>query len=323
MTIKPETFDLLPLPEDINTRIDKFICKYITSLSRTQIQNLIKNNFVYEDQVVISSISSKVKNKSYHVTVPTPKANHIEGREIPLNIVYEDDDIILLNKQRGLTTHPGAGNYNNTLVNALINYLGDKLSSIGGTERPGIVHRLDKDTSGLLIVAKNDFSHQHLSNQLQTRELKRVYHAICWGTPKPILGTIETYIRRHKTNRLKMDVNKYDGKLAITHYKLIKSYNDKVSLIECSLATGRTHQIRVHMANVGYSIIGDKLYGSSHQTKYVSLPEKAGNLCHKFPGQALIAKKIGFIHPRSEEYLEFEIEYESYMKELIEALVEL
>jgi 23S rRNA pseudouridine1911/1915/1917 synthase len=203
-------------------------------------------------------------------------------------------------------------------VNGLIKYLGDNLSSIAGVERPGIVHRLDKDTSGLIMIAKTNIAHQHLSNQLKTKSLKRIYHAICWGVPSPVVGKIETYIKRHKLHRLKMDVDKYDGKLAITNYRLLNNFDNKISLVECSLQTGRTHQIRVHMTHIGTPLLGDQLYGSSHKTKYINLPKKLSDFCKKFNRQALIAKKIGFIHPVKDEYMEFEIDYDNEIKNLLE-----
>ena len=320
MNNPPQIFQLIPEQQDINQRLDKFISKYIDFISRTQIQNLIDQNLVLGNSKIIKDRSYKIKNELYQVTIPSPKKNIIAAKDIPLNIIFEDEDLIVLNKQTGLTTHPGAGNYDHTLVNALIYYLGSNLSSIGGVERPGIVHRLDKDTSGLMIVAKNNFAHQHLSQQLKKRSLKRIYHAICWGCPTPSIGTIETYIKRHHTNRLKMDVNKYDGRLAITNYKVLKDHLGKISLVECSLKTGRTHQIRVHMAHIGHPLIGDYLYGASYKNKYLALEADLGKICQNFPRQALIAKKIGFFHPKNEEYLAFEIDYDIDIGNLVDNL---
>jgi 23S rRNA pseudouridine1911/1915/1917 synthase len=314
----PQIFNITPEDEDLNIRLDLFISKYNNSISRSKAQNLIKAGFVKAGDEIVQSSSHKVKKEIYQITLKEEQKNHIIAKDIKLDIIYEDDDLLVINKQAGLTTHPGAGNYNDTLVNALLHYLQNNLSQIGGAERPGIVHRLDKDTSGLLIVAKNDNAHKHLALQLKTRELKRIYHAFCWGRVMPIIGKVETYIKRHKTNRLKMEVNKYDGKLAITNYKLIKQYKDQVSLIECSLQTGRTHQIRVHLSYIGYPIIGDKLYGHHFKSKYANLPREFGSLCKNFSRQALIAKKIGFIHPSSEEYMEFEINYDKEISQLYE-----
>ena len=258
---------------EIGIRLDKFLGKHLVEISRVQIQNLIDNELVKEDGQVIRSKSYKVKKANYEIIIPEPKKNHLKEANIPLDIVYEDDDILLVNKQSGLTTHPGAGNYENTLVNGLIHYLGDNLSAIAGVERPGIVHRLDKDTSGLIIIAKNNLAHLHLADQLKTRTLKRIYHAICIGVPVPPIARIETFIQRNKTNRLKIEVNKYNGKIAITNYKLLDEYDSKLSLVECSLATGRTHQIRVHLSHIGYPIIGDKLYCKNLNTKYINLED--------------------------------------------------
>jgi 23S rRNA pseudouridine1911/1915/1917 synthase len=311
-------YALYPQAHEIGERLDKFIARYLTDLTRSFIQKAITSGNVITENIAISNCSHKVLNQKYYITLPEPEDTTLQATNIPLNIIFEDDDILVINKQHGLTTHPGAGNNDNTLVNALIYHFGNNLSSEGGADRPGIVHRLDKDTSGLIIVAKNNFAHSRLSAQLQDRSLSRIYHALCWKEPLPHFGTIQTNIRRCRKNRLKMEVCDTDGKFAHTDYLVLKTYYDKLSLIECKLHTGRTHQIRVHMSHLGYPIIGDSLYGSSRKSCIFSMPEEFQNIFAGFNRQALIAKKISFIHPRSEEIMHFEINYDQDLTKIIQ-----
>lgn len=248
-----------------------------------------------------------------------------QPENIPLDIVYEDDDLLVINKPVGMVVHPAVGNHTGTLVNALLYHCGDTLSGINGVKRPGIVHRLDKDTSGLMMVAKNDFAHHALSEQLQDRSLSRVYLALVLGVPFPHKGRVETMIGRHQSNRLKMAVHSNAGRDAATNYSVAEIFRDALSLIECRLETGRTHQIRVHMEHIGVPLIGDALYGAQ-TTKLTSKLKKADyedEVIAKvlaFPHQALHAVEISFIHPRTEEEMHFESDLPDDMAELIALL---
>lgn len=264
-----------------------------------------------------------------------------QPEDIRLDILFEDNDVIVINKAVGMVVHPAAGNWTGTLVNALLHHCGDTLSGIGGIKRPGIVHRLDKDTSGVMIVAKNDHAHAHLSAQLADRSLSRVYLALVWDVPIPIYGTIDLPIGRDHKNRLKKAVkrgnfithghgeyddddtgrNKSDTRDAITHYKVIETFDDALSLVECKLETGRTHQIRVHMQAKGHPLIGDALYGAQ-KTLQISRATRLGDDYNKdaivnFPRQALHAHKISFIHPRTEDIMEFSADMADDMARLI------
>jgi 23S rRNA pseudouridine1911/1915/1917 synthase len=231
---------------------------------------------------------------------------------IPLDILYEDDDVIVINKAAGMVVHPAAGNWSGTLVNALLYHCGDTLSGIGGVKRPGIVHRLDKDTSGVMLVAKNDHAHAHLSEQLADRTLSRIYHALVWDIPIPVIGTIDIPMGRDHNNRLKQAVKRGDANAsrhAITHYKVLKTYCDAMALVECRLETGRTHQIRVHMQAKGHPLIGDPLYGAQ-KTLQISRSMRFDETIDKdavlnFPRQALHAHEITFIHPTTDEEMHF------------------
>lgn len=234
-------------------RIDKSLSLALPELSRSRIQSLIENGHVRCAGKTVTDGARKVKpGESYEIEIPEAVPSYLAPQKIDLDIVYEDDDLLVINKQAGLTVHPGAGNPDKTLVNALLAHCGETLSGIGGVARPGIVHRIDKDTSGLLVVAKNDATHVHLSEQLATRSLKRTYHAIVWGAPKLKAGTVTGNIGRSPANRQKMAVVKSGGKEAVTHYKVVASLQSPVaSVVECNLETGRTHQIRVHMLHIG------------------------------------------------------------------------
>ena len=251
-----------------NYRIDKFLQAQVIELSRTQLQNLILDGQVKLNNAITSHPSKKIKEgDKIKINFPIPKETFIKPSKIPLDILYSDDDIIIINKRPGTVVHPGAGNYEKTIVNGLIYKYKNNLSGIGGRLRPGIVHRIDKDTSGVIVIAKNDISHINLSKQFSNHTIKRTYEALVWGVLKPQSGKINEKISRSFKNRQLMSVKKERGKIAITNYKTLKIFQNtnlpKISLIECKLETGRTHQIRVHMNFKGNSILGDKSYGKT------------------------------------------------------------
>lgn len=270
-------------------RLDKYLSEKL-SISRSQIQDLIENGFVTVNQLKVKS-SYKVRlGDKIDVTIPPPEETDIKPQDIPIDIIYEDDDILIINKPKGMVVHPAYGHYNDTLVNALLFKVKD-LSGIGGELRPGIVHRLDKDTSGLLIVAKNDFSHQKLSEQLKDRTLRRIYWALCEGEISWDEKRIEAPIGRHPLFRKKMAVLP-NGKIAITNFKVLERFKN-YTLVSASLETGRTHQIRVHLAHLGFPIVGDEVYGR--------VDKRFG-----IKGQLLHAKEIMFVHPRKNIEMRFE-----------------
>jgi len=308
--MKKDIFNMnVPLNSHGN-RIDKFLQSQINELSRTRLQALIRNGQVKINNIIINNTSKKIKEEDQiKVNFPPPKETIIKPNKIPLDILYDDDDIIVINKSSGVVVHPGAGNYNNTIVNGLLFKYKNNLSSIGGKLRPGIVHRIDKDTSGAIVVAKNDNAHINLSKQFSNHSIKRIYEALIWGSLKPQNGKISEKISRSVKNRQLMAVRKKKGKIAITNYKTIKIFQNlnlpKISLIECQLETGRTHQIRVHMNFKGNPILGDKSYGKSKK-KFKRIDPNIEKKINSFDRQALHAKSLGFIHPRTEKEIFFE-----------------
>ena len=299
-------------------RLDKALAQLITEegfdLSRSRIKALIQQEQVSIDEEVISSPSIRLKaGQEIEIVIPPAESYAVQAENIPLDVVYEDEHLLVINKQAGMVVHPGAGNWTGTLVHALLHHCGDSLSGIGGVMRPGIVHRLDKDTSGLMIVAKHDKAHKYLSAQLADRSLTRQYVALVIGVPVPMRGRIDFPLGRHPRDRVRIAIRLTSGKEAVTHYELLESYQDALSLVMCKLETGRTHQIRVHMEAIGHSLIGDPLY-SIQPTKLASVLRKAGfdETVHEklanFPRQALHAKSIAFIHPESEEEMHFDSE---------------
>ena len=288
-----------------NQRLDKALAQLMPELSRARLQALMAEGHVACAGKVITDASRKAKQgEEYDVHIPAPTPAEPEAQDIDLDIIYEDKDVLVINKPPGLVVHPAPGNRDRTLVNALLGYCGDTLSGIGGVARPGIVHRLDKDTSGLMIVAKNDLAHQALSKQFADRTLSRTYQAIVHGVPVPRTGSVDAPIGRHLRDRKKMAVTA-KGRAALTHYKVLQAF-DKTSLIECKLATGRTHQIRVHLAHIKHPVVGDPAYGRS------------GVL--KFPRQALHACALQFRHPRSEKIMKFTLELPKDMAGLLKQL---
>lgn len=306
------------VPEELEgQRFDKALTELCKDLSRARVQALIQGRQVLINGRACTKMSLKLEvGQKIALTIPPPEPAEPEAENIPLDIVFEDEHLLVINKQAGLVVHPGAGNWTGTLVNALLYHCGDELSGIGGVVRPGIVHRLDKETSGLMLVAKNDFAHNHLSGQLSDRSLTRIYHALCLGIPMPPAGTINQAISRDTRNRMKMSIThpKAVGKEAVTQYKTIHKYHDAISMIECALKTGRTHQIRVHMAFLKHNLIGDPLYGAQRtavnaRLKKSSLePERIAQILD-FPRQALHAKMLSFIHPVTEERMQFTSDY--------------
>ena len=287
---------------DIKKRLDVYVSEK-SEISRSHAQKLINDG-----NVSVNNKQEKVSYKvtigdSINITIPEAKTLDIVAEDIPLDILYEDNDVIVVNKPKGMVVHPAAGNYTGTLVNAIMAHSGDNLSGINGVIRPGIVHRIDKDTSGILVIAKNDIAHVELAKQLKDHTMKRVYVAIVKGNIKSDEGTIDAPIGRHKIHRKKMAVVK-DGRHAVTHYKVIKRV-DNLTVIEARLETGRTHQIRVHMSHIGHPLLGDDVYGDG-KNKY------------HFEGQALHAKILGFVHPITNEYMEFESELPEEFKKIID-----
>ncbi|MGN0476522.1 MAG: RluA family pseudouridine synthase [Ruminococcus sp.] len=290
------------LKEDEGERIDKFLSKNISDISRSAIANLIEKESL--------RVNGVLQNKKYKVksgdnivfVIPDPVEYSVEAENIPIDIVYEDDDLLVVNKPKGMVVHPAPGNYSGTLVNALLYHCKDSLSGINGVLRPGIVHRIDKNTSGLLIVAKNDFAHNALAEQIKEHSFKREYQAVVYGNITEN-GTVDAPIGRSKKDRKKMCVTYENSKNAVTHYEVIENFGN-FTHIRCILETGRTHQIRVHMASIGHPVAGDDVYG----------PKK---VITKLKGQCLHAKVIGFVHPRSGEYLEFNSELPEYFNKFL------
>lgn len=301
-----DTHTLTVPPSSSPLRLDKFLALAMPELSRSRIQAFIKDGHVRHAGRSITDSSHRVKqDETYELTIPPAVPTEISAKTLPLDIYYEDEHLLVINKAAGMTVHPGAGNADDTMVNALLAYCGDTLSGVGGVQRPGIVHRLDKDTSGLLVVAKTDQAHQALSAQIASRDLKRIYLAVVWGVIVPPSGTIHANIGRSVRNRKKMAIMRTSGKPATTHYTTQGTFAHQLaSLIECRLETGRTHQIRVHMTHKGHSLIGDKTYGGSKKLPQ-SLAAETSAYLKQFPRQALHSHRIAFAHPVSGEWLEF------------------
>ena len=314
---------------DLGKRIDKVLSKKIDNFSRNKIQDLIINGNIMLDKVIIKDQSLIIKKEcTLLVNLPKPKDSKLVAKKIDLEIFYEDENLLVLNKKAGIIVHPGAGNYENTIVNGLLYKYQNKLSSVGGRLRPGIVHRIDKDTSGVIVVAKNDDAHINLSRQFSEHSIKRTYEAIIWGSLKPQSGTIREKISRSTRNRQLMTVRKEKGKIAITNYRTLKIFQNsnlpKISLIECQLETGRTHQIRVHMNFKGNPILGDRSYGKTKK-KFKKIDANLEKKINNFNRQALHAKSLGFIHPKTKKEEFFEAtrpnDFEALIKKLKKASI--
>lgn len=301
------TYTVVVPADKAGHRLDRVLATALPALSRTRLKVLIEEGRVVRgDGRTLCDPATKVRaDDVFQVSVPPPRATTIEAQAIPLNVVYEDDDLLVIDKPAGLVVHPAPGNPDRTLVNALLAHCGPGLAGIGGTARPGIVHRLDKDTSGLMVVAKSDRAHRELARQFATREIERAYLALVWGIPSPRAGEIAGNIGRSPRNRKKMAVVARGGKTALTRYKVLKTFAAAASLVECRLATGRTHQIRVHMAHAGHPVIGDPLYGSGARARLAQLPPELKARLGAFHTQALHAYLIGFQHPTDSRQLRF------------------
>ncbi len=287
-------------------RIDKCVSALIDSLSRSYIQKMIKEERVLVNGAPVKG-SYRVKDgDEVSFELPPSVEPDIEPENIPLDILYEDPDVIIVNKPKGMVVHPAAGHYSGTLVNALMYHCGSELSGINGVMRPGIVHRIDRDTTGSLIVCKNDRAHNCIAQQLKEHSINRRYRAICYGVLKEDEGVIDKPIGRHPTDRKKMAVNEKNGKRAVTHYRVLERF-DKYTYIECVLETGRTHQIRVHMASIGHPLLGDEVY-SDRKCPF------------KLEGQTLHAKTLGFVHPSTGEYMEVDAPLPEYFSHLLQIL---
>ncbi|GCA65610.1 pseudouridine synthase [Mediterraneibacter butyricigenes] len=289
-------------------RIDKYLSEQMTSYSRSHIQKLLKDQCVQVNNLPVK-VNYKLRTGDHiKVCLPEPETLNVEPENIPLDILYEDQDLLVVNKPKGMVVHPAAGHYSGTLVNALMYHCKDQLSGINGILRPGIVHRIDMDTTGTLVVCKNDISHQSLAEQLKEHSITRRYRAIVHGRLKED-GTVNAPIGRHPTDRKKMSIHAKNGKPAITHYRILKQYKE-YTYIECQLETGRTHQIRVHMASIGHPLLGDQIYGPS------KVPYK------NLQGQTLHAMILGFLHPTTQKYMEFEAPLPEYFQHLLDVLPE-
>ncbi|MCT4688485.1 RluA family pseudouridine synthase [Vallitalea sp.] len=301
-----DSYTFLIEAEDAGIRIDKFISDRLPNYSRSFIQKLIKENHLTVNNSAIKSNYKLKVTDEINIVIPEPKELDIVAENIPLDIVYEDKDVILVNKPQGMVVHPAPGHYTGTLVNAIMYHCKDDLSGINGVMRPGIVHRIDKDTSGVLIICKNDKAHESIAKQLKDHTITRKYNAIVYNNIKEDEGVINAPIGRHPVNRKQMAVNPINGKEAITHYEVLERIN-QYTYVELQLETGRTHQIRVHMTSINNPLLGDPVYGPKSDR-------------FKLKGQALHARVLGFVHPTTNEYMEFEAPLPNYFTGLLKKL---
>lgn len=301
-----ETINLTVDIENADLRLDKYLVLQLEDFTRNAVSKLIEGGQVKVNEKAASKNYKCKAGDSVEIEIPDPVELDVTAENIPLDIVYEDSDLLVVNKPKGMVVHPAAGNYSGTLVNALLYHCKDSLSGINGVIRPGIVHRIDKDTSGLLIVAKNDTAHLDLAQQIKEHSFHRAYQAVAYGNFKENNGTVNQPIGRHPKDRKKMAVTLKNSKNAVTHYEVIKRY-DKFTHIRCVLETGRTHQIRVHMAYIGHPLAGDEVYG----------PKK---VITQLNGQCLHAGELGFVHPRTKEYMEFTAPLPEYFTNFLKKL---
>jgi 23S rRNA pseudouridine1911/1915/1917 synthase len=302
-------------------RVDRALAARLPDLSRSRLKSLIEEGRVRSGERTISDPSQRVKpGQNFVISIPDATAPVPLAEEIPLVVRYEDDALIVIDKPAGMVVHPAPGNEGATLVNALIAHCGASLSGIGGVRRPGIVHRLDKDTSGLLVAAKHDIAHRKLAADFASHDIERAYQAVVWGVPAKKSGEIEGNIGRHPVHRKKMTVLARGGKPALTRYRVLKSFGRLASLVECRLATGRTHQIRVHLASIGHPLLGDPTYGRATPARLNALPPKVRAVVAGFKRQALHAWLLGFEHPVTGEALRWESPLPPDMQALISSL---
>jgi 23S rRNA pseudouridine1911/1915/1917 synthase len=302
-------------------RLDRFLADAIGTLSRSRVKSLIEQGWLRRDGVVLSEPADPVRpGATYHLDLPAPLPATPQPQHIPFPILYEDADLIVLDKPAGLVVHPAPGNQDGTLVNALLAHCGASLTGIGGERRPGIVHRLDKDTSGVMVAAKTQQANTALTAAFAARDLDRAYLALAWGLPNPLEGEIEGAIGRDKRDRKRMALVTRNGKAALTRYRTLRAWQTAVALLECRLATGRTHQIRVHLASRGHPIVGDPVYLRRVPAAARTLSEAIGQRLLDFPRQALHAASLGFAHPRTGKRLEFATDPPPDMAALISAL---
>lgn len=299
-----EEYNLESSEEWTDRRLDKVLSEYFDGYSRSFIKKLFDDGLILVDSKAVKPSYKVKKGDMIDISVPDPVSIDIEPEDIALDIIYEDDDVILVNKPKGMVVHPAPGHYSGTLVNGLMYHFGSSLSGINGEFRPGIVHRIDMDTTGVLVVCKNDNAHRALSEQLHEHSITRKYYAIVHGNIADDEGTVDAPIGRSPKDRKKMAINTRNGRRAVTHYRVLERFGGRYTYIECQLETGRTHQIRVHMASIGHPILGDEVYG----------PKKCP---YKLQGQTLHAGVLGFIHPSTGEYVEFKAELPEYFKELL------
>ena len=288
-------------------RLDQFL----STLEEPEISRSYASKLIKDDRIQLNGKSCKASSRVKEgdellIDMPEPVSLDVVAEDIPLDIVYEDEDFLIVNKPKGMVVHPAAGHYQGTLVNAVMNHCGEELSTINGVMRPGIVHRIDKNTTGLLVVCKNDKAHKSLAEQLKEHSITRKYVAIVCGNIKEDSGTVDAPLGRSKKDRKKQAIDMVDGRDAVTHFRVLERFSD-YTLVECVLETGRTHQIRVHMASIGHPVLGDDVYG----------PKKCP---FTLEGQCLHAKVLGFIHPSTGEYVEFDSEYPEYLKRLMDRL---
>lgn len=297
---------LFEIQEEQQMRLDKYLSEQFSEQTRSYLQKLIKEGQILVNGKSVKSGYQLSKGDEVSVSIPEPKELDVEPQKMDLDIIYEDEDVILVNKPKGMVVHPAPGHTTDTLVNGLLYHCKDNLSGINGVARPGIVHRIDRDTTGILIVCKNDMSHNSIAEQLKEHSINRRYRALVHGNIKEDQGTVEGPIGRHPVDRKKMAINERNGKPAVTHYTVLERFGN-YTLIECKLETGRTHQIRVHMTSIGHPLVGDEVYG----------PVKSS---FKLQGQCLHAMVLGFVHPRNGEYMEFSAELPAYFEELLRKL---
>lgn len=301
-----ETIVLITKEADAGTRLDKYLSLQLSEVTRSFLQKLIKEGYVKVEEQSVKANYKLKPDQTISVTIPPPKETEILPENIPLDILYEDEDLLVVNKPKNMVVHPSVGHYSGTLVNAVMYHCKDSLSGINGAIRPGIVHRIDKDTTGSLIVCKNDESHLFIAEQIKEHSIKRIYRGIVSGYLKEQESSIKGNIGRHPTDRKKMAILTDGGKYAITHYKVLEQWKN-AAYMEFRLETGRTHQIRVHMAGIGHPLLGDTVYGNPKNP-------------YKLNGQALHAMTIGFVHPRTKEYLEISAPLPDYFEGLIKKL---